>query len=224
MRPACRLLLAATAALAAMVFMATSALGQSIEIHPEDDSTHCSDITTSAGHSVTGGCRVHIISEANAQTLAHNGFSEVMTSSCGNEFDAYLDEHGVGYMSVNDTSIQTGVGCGVTPCDESGAGGETTHPELEWPISGISEYGTGREAMDFTFCIRPSNNAESVGNAFCTVIVDIVNVPGDHQQELIADQEPCFQDPALELTGHWITEAVPQGEEVEIELEHIHLP
>jgi hypothetical protein len=226
MRLARNVQLATATALTAMGILTTSAFAQSIEIHPEGDSTHCDEVTIGASHSVTGGCMVHITSEDNTQTMSHSDIAEIITSDCSNQFTAYIAEDGIGYIAATDTSIGTNPpsGCVITPCDEVSGGGETTHPELEWPISGISEYGAGREAMDFTFCIRPFNTAESVSNTFCTVIIDIVNNSSPHQQELIADQEPCFQNPTFELSGHWLTETVFHGEEVAIEPEHIHYP
>jgi hypothetical protein len=224
MRFARNLLLAAAATSVAMACMATSAFAQSIEIHPEDVATHCSDVVVGASHDATGGCLVHAVSEDNAQTLTHNGISETVTSSCENEFRGRIGEDGTGYLLVDDDSIHTNpaTGCVITACDEPGATG--THNELEWPISGLFETGGSREVMIVTFCIRPFNTAEGEGNTFCTIAVDIANDPVTHEQEFTANEEPCFETPALELTGHWLTEAVNQGNEVDIEAEHIHYP
>jgi len=212
----------ATAVFAVMAFTTTSAFAQSIEVHPEGSETHCSDVTTSAGHAVSGGCSVHITSEGATVTMNHNGVSEVATSSCSYEFTGHIDEEGDGYLAVNDSSISgPNPPCQITPCDEDTLG---AHPELEWPISGILETGGaagGGEVMIITFCVRPAGAHESEGNTICTLIADITH-PTAHQQELSMNEEPCLENPANELSGHWITEAVPSGDEVEIEIEHTH--
>jgi hypothetical protein len=224
MRLARNLLLAATAAIAAMAFMATSAFGQSIEVEDEPNGLHCGPVTEGAGHVVGGGCVVHATSEDNFQTFQHTGTSEAVVTSCTNELTAHLSEDGTGYIAVTDASIGTNPvgGCFLTPCDE--AGGGTGHPEYEWPISSLFEYGANREAMIMTFCIRAFNVSEGTGNSPCTIIIDIANNAATHQQEFTAVEDPCFEDPTRELSGHWLTEAVPAGNEVNIELHHIHYP
>jgi hypothetical protein len=222
MRLARNLLLAATAAIAAMAFMATTAFGQSIEVESEPTALHCGDVTESAGHVVGGGCEVHANSEDNAQTFQHTGTSEVQTSSCQNEFTAHISEDATGYIAVTDTSISGPVPpCVITACDEPPP---APHAELEWPISGMFEYGAGREAMVVTFCIRAINQPEGQGNSPCTVIVDATQNLDTHQIEFTAAEEPCFEDPTRELSGHWLTEALPTGNEVNVELHHIHYP
>lgn len=217
MQLASKSLLATTALLAAMAFMATSAFAQSIEVLDETNGGHCSDVALGSGHTVTGGCLVHITSEDNALTFTHNGTSEVQTTSCSHNLHARIGEDGVGYFAVSDASI-TGPNppCLITPCDEDTLG---AHPELEWPISGMFEYGGSHEGMLFTFCIRVADPQEAVGNTYCTLILDIVQTA--HQQEFVADQEPCFENPDNELSGHWITDPTLVGDEVEIELGHL---
>jgi hypothetical protein len=220
MRPPQALLLATAATLAAMAFMATSAFAQSIEVVDETNGGHCSDVSRGAGHTVSGGCLVHLTSEDSFLTFDHDGTSEVQTSSCANEYTAHIDEDGTGYIPTSDASISgPRPPCVVTPCDEDTLG---AHPELEWPISGLFEYGGGLEGMLYTFCIRGSVPQESQGNTLCTVIADIVQT--GHQQELSATEEPCFENSVHEITGHWLTEAVPVGSEVEVELDHLVQP
>jgi hypothetical protein len=225
MRLARNLLLAATAAIAAMAFMATSAFGQSIEVESEPTGLHCGDVTESAGHVVGGGCQVHANSEDNAQTFQHTGTSEVVTTSCQNEFTAHISEDATGYIAVNDQTVFGPVPpCVITACDEAEGVPGQPHPEYEWPISGMFEYGPGREAMVMTFCIRAINQPEGGGNSSCTVIVDATQNLDTHQIEFTAFEEPCFEDPTRELSGHWLTEALPVGNEVNVELHHIHYP
>jgi hypothetical protein len=212
----------AASTLATMFFMAAPAFAQSIEIEDETNGGHCGMVTITAAHSVSGGCVLHGSSEDNTQTFQHTGVSEVITSSCVTELTAHGGPTG-GYVSVNDTTIGTNPtsGCVVTPCDE--AGGGSGHPELEWPISGLFEYGPGREALVATFCIRPFNLSEGSGNTVCTLMIDITTVAA-HQQELTAVEDPCFENPTVELSGHWLGEETPTGDEVDVELHHIHYP
>jgi hypothetical protein len=230
MRLARNLLLAPTAALVTAAFMAPSASAQSIEIHGEG-SAHCNDVAEIAPHGVAGGCLVHRVSEDNTVTFSHSGLSEAVTSGCQSEFTAHIGEDGTGYAAIDDSTISTnpGAGCPITACDEPGIyppdyyPNEITHPEFPWPIVGFVESG-GQVQMIYTFCIRASTLAEGGSGGTCTIAVDVVSVPSTHDQELTADSEPCFENPANEVSGHWLTEAIDDGQEQDIELEHIHYP
>jgi len=218
MRLARNLMFAAIAAFAAMAFMASSASAQSIEISAEDMG-HCGNVTTGANHTVSGGCAVHAVSTANAVTLTHTATpSEVVTSSCTNEFTAHITEDGVGYMPINDNTI-TGANppCTITECDEAAP----DHDEFEWPISGVAERAASREAILVTFCIRPIANpdVEGVGNGRCTVAVNFVTDPVTHVQTFTANETPCLETATNELSGSWQSEGSS-----EIELTHLHYP
>lgn len=219
-----RTLIAATSGLMAIAFLAASAHAQSIEIEDETNGGHCPLTLVEEGHNISGGCILHGVSESNAQSFSHTGIAEVVTSSCQTELTVHGGPTG-GYVSVTDATIATNPlsGCVVTPCDEPGEG--SGHPEFEWPISGLFEYGPGAEAMVATFCIRPFNLSEGSGNTPCTIVLDITT-EAEHQQELRATEEPCFENPSLELSGHWIGEAVPNPDagEVDLELNHISYP
>lgn len=230
MRLARNLLLGATAAIAALALVTTAAPAQSIEVHGEG-SEHCSDVFEISAHSITGGCLVHRVSEENTVTFSHTGMTEVVTSGCQSEFTAHISENGTGYAAIDDSTIATNpaAGCPITACDEPGIypphyyPNEITHPELQWPIVGFVESG-GQLQMIYTFCIRASTLPEGAAGGTCTIAVDVVAVPDSHDQELTATEEPCFENPANEVSGHWVTEAIDVGDEQDIELEHVHYP
>jgi len=216
-----KLVLAVTMTLAAMAFLASSASAQSIEVVNEDTGLHCPDaIVEETGHDISGGCVVHGISEVNANTFAHiGGGGELLTSSCETELTAHVGEQG-GYIDVDANTIvenESG-GCPIEPCDEP-ATGTTPHADLEWPIGGAVEYGAARETLFATFCIRSHATSEGAGQP-CTVGVDVtLEDPVTHQYELRAIEEPCMENPIVELSGHWVGD-----DEGDLELNHIHYP
>jgi len=227
MRLARNLLLAATAAIAAMAFLASSAFAQSVEVVNEDTGLHCGEVVEDdAGHNTSGGCQVRATNApgTTAVTFAHiAGSGEVATSSCANVFVANINEDGVGYIDVDAATIteNEGTGCVIEPCDELETG-TTPHADFEWPISGIAEFGVSREEMVVTFCIR--NHAAGVPEGPVTPCTLEVNVtledPVPHQYEFRAVDEPCMENPILELSGHWLTDETFD----EVELRHIHYP
>jgi len=213
------LLLAALTTLAAMAFLTTSAFAQSIELHPEDNATHCSDVEEGAAHTATGGCLFHMVNDEDIETFQHTGVSEVLTNSCEIDLTGRIGEDGTGYFVTSDASIHTdGTDCFITPCDEAAP----SHVEVEWPINGMSEIGGSRSEIELTMCIRPFSTAEGSAGTRCTVSLVVTDFA--HQQELSADSEPCEESPLAELTGTWLTEAVLGAGEVELEPEHIHYP
>jgi hypothetical protein len=218
MRLRTRSLLAAPALVAAIVIGPSTAGAQSVEVQDETNGPHCGAVALGAGHAVGGGCEVHVVSDPAQpfQTFSHNGTSEAVTFSCASEFNVNLGEAGTGYIDADDLTIATNplAGCVITACDEAAP----SHEELEWPIHSTTEPAAGIEQMRFTFCIRPFNTGEGIGNTPCTVTVDIVQA--DHEQELRADSEPCEQNPAREISGHWFSETLDEGDEVNVELAH----
>jgi len=223
MRLARNLLLAATAVIAAMAFLASSAFAQSVEVENEVTANHCGDVVEQAAHDTSGGCEIHITSESNLVFFAHIATGETATLSCQNEFRANISEDGVGYIDVDaNTFIENeATGCVVEPCDEA-EGGTTPHADFEWPISGITEFGASREELVLTFCIR--NHAAGVPEGPATPCTMEVNVTlenlASHQYELRATEEPCMENPIVELSGHWLTDSVGSR----IEIHHIHYP
>lgn len=212
-------LLTVTTMIAAMAVTATSAFAQSIEVLNEDTGTHCAEITELTNHDVDGGCEVTVPSAVNLETFSHDGVQEVMTASCESELIIVIDEAGTGYVDVDEDTIHTDAvaGCSIEECDEAAP----NHSELEWPINGLLEYGGEQEEMIFTFCLRTVHDAEGTGLA-CTIIVDVDqdHLSADHHTMLSADQEPCHENPVLELSGQWETTHL----EDEIELVHHHYP
>ena len=223
MRLARDLLLIAVAALAPMAFTATSAFAifpqPNVEVMEEGGLDHCPAVTASANHVVSGGCVVHANSVTNAQTFAHTGASEVATTTCANEFTAHVNEGGNGYIATNDASIGTNPasGCVITPCDEEVD--PDPHPEYEWPVRIIEPTATSGERLIVTFCIRAFNTAEgSIGNN-CTISVSVTET--GHEQGFSATELPCLENPAVELSGTWATEADNGTGEDDVEIEHL---
>lgn len=223
MRLVRNLLLVAAAAIAAMALMAGSAFAQSIEVLDEATGSHCAnDVTEVAEHDITGGCEIHATSETNAATFVHiPGTGEVQTSSCINEFVAHIDEDGTGYIDVDDQTVQENeaTGCPLEACDEPAP----SHHKLEWPIVGMAELGPNREVLIVTFCIRNHAFAEGEENTPCTVLVDMVQ-DENHGQEFVTvgadNQTACLENPAIELSGHWVTDDTHD----DIEIVHTHYP
>lgn len=226
MRLARNLLLAAAAAIAAMAFMATSAFAQSVEVIDEATGAHCADVTELANHDIGGGCEVAAHSVVNPGTLAHTGTSEVVTSNCESEHIVNIDESGSGYIDVDETTIHTNpqAGCPIEECDEAAP----SHAELEWPISGMFEYGGEQEEMVRSFCIRTVLDPEGAGST-CTIIVDvaqdhethdIVFSAGNPDVTPVPEGAPCHENPATELFGRWQT----TGLHDDIEIVHDHYP
>ena len=221
MRLARNLLLAATAAIAAMAFLASSAFAQSVEVENEVTGNHCGDVIEEGAHNTSGGCEVHATSESNAVTFAHIATGEMVTSSCQNEFRANISEDGVGYIDVDANTIleNEATGCVIEPCDEAETG-TTPHADLEWPISGIAEYGASREELVVTFCIRAHSNIEGPATP-CTLEVNVtLENLASHQYEFRAVEEPCMENPIVELSGHWLSDNVSSR----VEIHHIHYP
>jgi len=225
MRLARNLLLAATAAIAAMAFLASSAFAQSVEVINEDTLAHCGEVVEDdAGHNTSGGCQVRATNElgTDAVTFAHvPGSGEIVTSRCQNIFIANINEDGVGYIDVDANTIleNEATMCVIEPCDET-ATGTTPHADYEWPISGLAEFGASREELVVTFCIRAHSNIEGPATP-CTLEVNVtLEDPPTHQYEFRAVEEPCMENPAVELSGHWLTDETFD----EIEINHIHYP
>jgi len=222
MRLARNLLLAATAATAAMAFLASSAFAQSVEVIHEDG-VHCGEVVEDdAGHNTSGGCEVRATSVSGFTTFAHvPGSGEAQTSICQNIFVANINEDGVGYIDVDaSTFLENEVtGCVIEPCDEAYTG-TTPHADLEWPISGIAEYASSREELVFTFCVRNHAVAEGLGQP-CTLEIDItLEDLATHTYELRATEEPCMENPIVEISWHLLTDETFD----EIEINHIHYP
>jgi len=213
------LLLAAIAALAAAAFLATSAFAQSVEVVDETAESHCGDVTEETAHDVSSGCEVRILNVTPTTTTGHVASGEVVTSSCANNFVANINEDGTGYIDVDANTVveNEAGGCGLESCDEA-EDGTTPHASLEWPIAGIAEYGLSREAMTLTMCLRNHIQTEGAGSQPCTLGIDIVQT--GHQQDLTANEQPCMENPAVELTGHWVTD----DEEDEMVINHVQYP
>ncbi|HWM10676.1 MAG TPA: hypothetical protein VNO82_15085 [Solirubrobacteraceae bacterium] len=207
-----------------MAFLASSAFAQSVEVL-EEDLGHCGEVVEDdAGHNTSGGCQVRATNApgTSAVTFAHiSGSGEVVTSSCQNVFVANINEDGVGHIDVDANTIaeNEGTGCVIEPCDEA-VGGTTPHADFEWPISGIAEFGASREEMVVTFCIRAHSATEGPVTS-CTLEVNVtLEDPPTHQYEFRAVDEPCMENPIIELSGHWLTDETFN----EVELRHIHYP
>jgi len=194
---------ATTVAFSAIALMASSSVAQSIEASAEDGG-HCSDVVLGSGHSVSGGCVLHIVS-SNISWFDHNGMIEfAFGQDCNFELDAHVNEDGVGYVATDDDTV---TGCIITACDEAAP----SHNEPEWPIEFV-ESGSG-EALLITFCLRPSSIAEGGHFGYCTLSLSVITNPVSHQQTFSATDTPCAEHPNNELTGTFVTSG---GSEIEL--------
>jgi len=220
MRPVHRLLIAGATVLAMMAFLAASAFAQSVEVVDEATDAHCGDIALAAGHDVSGGCEIHITNDALTVTTSHFGGSgEIVTSTCANNFVANINEFGIGYIDVDTNTIveNEGAGCVAEACDEPETG-VTPHAGLEWPIGGINEYGSGREVMTMSLCLRSHAQAEGTIGVPCTVSFDVIQI--GHEQEFTVNSEACLENSDVEIIGHWTSDS----EEDEMLVNHVHYP
>ena len=212
--------LAALAALAVMAAPASASDPQpNVEVMEEGGQDHGPAVTTGADHTVSGGCAVHATTTTSVTTYGHTGISEVATSTCPYEFVAHINEGGNGYIAVNDGTIDTNApSCGVTPCDEAGG---ADHPEYEWPVHIIEHTAASGERLIVTFCLRAANLAEGVIGHNCTLALNVTE--SGHEQTFTTSVQPCLENPAIEISGTWATEAVAPCSEDEdrIEIEHL---
>jgi len=224
MRPVRSALLFTTAALGAMALLTTSAFAQSVEVIDEATSIHCADdIVETPGHDIGGGCELRMASETPFTTFIHVATGEFTTSICQSALIANINEDGIGYVDVDAATIveDAATNCFIEPCDE-GEAGTTPHADFEWPIASVTEYGASREAAIFTFCIRAHNLTEgSTQTQVCTIETDItLDMEATHTYEIRAAEERCFENPAFEVSVHWLT----TYHEDEIAVNHVHYP
>ena len=226
MKPFTELALLTAAIAAALAIGASTASAQTLEVlseHPAGG--HCGNVTVT-NHLPAGGCAIHATTEPNTTVdfFAHiSGVGEVQFSGCENEFEARINEDGLGYIYNQQLTDEEGspIPCGIAPCDEAAP----SHAQHEWPIVAW-EGGGGNEALATTFCFRPVEASEGAEFSYCTFALEASQT--GHGQEFTAgdaagDGNSCL-DTTVEWTGHWITSpedptGVPHGE---IEIVHIH--
>jgi hypothetical protein len=204
-------MLLAISVIAAMSMAAPSAFAQTVEVLDEDlaGQPHCGAVTA-VNHVVSGGCTVHAVTSgvSTANLFAHvAGVGEVAISACNNEFEAHINEDGLGFIT---DQVLTGASCGLAPCDEAAP----SHANLEWPLAAY-EGGGGNDALATTFCIRPASAAEGASASYCSIVIDATQT--GHAQTFTSTENSCVES-ANELSGTWVTDLT----EGEIEITHAH--
>lgn len=202
-------LLITALAVATAILLTPSAFAQTVEVVDEATAQHCADVTAT-DHVVSGGCIVQIADETTTTTDFYThipGIGEVVFSECTVALDVHVGEDGLGF--IGDQAFG-GEDCVLMPCDEAAP----SHVNLEWPLT-LMELGGGSEVLTHTFCVRNSESVEGEGLVRCTVHLTVTQTA--HSQELSADQRPCHENLATEVSAHWETEAAPP-DVVEIEL------
>ncbi len=215
-----KLLLPALAAMAAMVFMGSTASAQeSVEVRLEPAGggadTHCQAAGIFHHVPSTGNCRVRAVSESPSLLFQHTGASEVLFSTCDNMFEAVFNEDGVGAI-YNQGLTAEGGACGREPCDE-GAGTSNSHRNLAWPAE-FSEPvgGVNQENIEVDFCLYAHSflaTAEGTAGTTCNVTLAVTRVAHTYEVTSAAHDgagngaTPCANlGGVIELEGHWVTE------------------
>jgi len=233
MRIARKLALLATLALTALAFAAPTATAQTspLEITNEATGEHCPNITVSgAGHTVTGGCVIHLVSENEFVLRQHIFGIESQVLICESEFTARLNEDAEGY-ATNQILPDHGA-CNREACDE-----ETPPKEKRpWHMGGFEGATTPEPHPDFNefirlrFCVEtPTNTSHPSGETNCEIDIPLreVESAGSHQYELgeagvFPGAEMAGHGTAgfrCELIGHWLTEN--DGSYDQVEAAHI---
>jgi len=201
MRNLHKLLLTAAGIATMAVAAPTAGATSGVEVVDAVSDEHCGDITVTS-HVVAGGCEFSATSEGGAATpsielLIHTGMSEMVITLCSIQFDAHVNEEGHGYIT---NQVLTGDDCGLTACDEA------THEEIPWEFQ-LGELLGEHEALGMTFCIRLDEGCVEGDNPIppCSVLTEI-SEPQEHEYELTANDAPCLENSALELSGHWLVD------------------
>ena len=164
------------------------------------------------------GCLLHASTELDTTADLRGHFhlaGEVILSQCNNEFSANVHESGDGWIH---NQVLTGPACGLAACDEAAP----SHANVPWPVT-LMEFG-GAEAIQVTFCTRPSTSPEGSDLNTCTVYIPLFTVaPHTYELRTIAPgptestappnhvplQSRCSQNAAISLTGRWLVEGTP---------------
>ena len=230
MRFARKLALLAVMAMAAMAFAAPSAFGQGLEITDETQGGHCPENVAVTGHTVTGGCLVHARSETEFVLRQHIFGIESTAFTCEEEFHARLNHLGEGYIFNQQLTQHPGDVCDREACEE-----EIDPPPFErrpWHAIGrennntTDPHPTWENILRKFFCIEdPTSTTHPSGETQCVVDVPFREDPANsHKYEFGETTEMPGIGTAgfrCELIGHWLTEAVPQGGEVDVEVNHV---
>jgi hypothetical protein len=197
MRVACKLMLLAVMAIAAIAMTAGTASAQ-VELTVEGTSDHCGAVEVGL-HSASGDCEIHASSTGDVILRA---FGSVQ-SRCLYEFTGYVDENGSGAITdqiLGPPEIGT---CSMQPCAEVGLGQDV------WPIQ-VSEGASGHLRLEMTACFT-----SPFGTIVCHLPDIFVEAGGDHSAHLQTGREmtagrptpaACSNNPSLAFQGEWASE------------------
>jgi len=222
MRLARKRFLLAAMALAALALTATTANAQ-IEVLDEETDDHCSAVTVVNDHDVTGGCHVEFKSLHDVPLVLTTAGGPVTLSNCLVHMEGHINETGSGYIdtvALTDEVPPANPPCTRTPCDEAADAAHHPHAELLWPVS-FTEV-SGVELVETTFCLRPSANAEGVGNTFCEVHLPWAD-KGGHNYEIGAPTGiySCENLPPVSIRqAHFVNETAPESGTEDVEIIH----
>jgi len=206
---------------ATMAVAAPQALGQTLEVSDElNPIGHCPDVTVE-GHEPSGGCRLHLQSQAPVVLRQHVFGVESTISTCDVEAVAHVNENAEMYLT---DQVLSGTGCTRDPCDEA------DHENIVWHGSGQEGPAEGgrTEFVRLTFCVRSKAAEEGTAGTSCQIDVPFREMgTGSHAYEFgIANHELSGIGPAgfrCEMIGSLLTEnefeqaLTPPYDDVEIE-------
>jgi hypothetical protein len=198
MRISRQLTLLALAGLAALAF-ATPA-NAAVTVSAEGGAA-CPDVSL-VGHTVSGGCLVHVVGEQETQIVAGTAGGPVVISTCEDEFEAHIDSAGEGYIDVVNVEDHDGPACTRTACDEA----EPSHATIPWRIH-IREEDTDTAMV--SFCLRNETTAEGTAGTPCEVNIPWSQTSNPHRLSFDAEGGAgCHNLPpgAVTVFGHWHTE------------------
>jgi hypothetical protein len=205
MRITRKIALLAFTAITAMVFAASTAAAQTVQIVQEDNNNqHC----PAAPNSTTGGCVIHGAGEI--LLIGHVFGIEATASDCNVDFEARIDEDGEGYIYSAGYSGDATHNCTRTPC------------RLPWRMH-VEELGGGLIRLRVEWCARPTSGGDNV----CLHDVPILD-DNDHNIHFIFDDLGGIHHvgSACELTSGIVTiETGTQFDDApHREIEIVHTP
>lgn len=211
-----RTLLLLAAALAATLALAPSASAQAptLEVTDEANGMHCPAVTVN-GHTVGGGCKVHLFSTEPTEVRKHVMGMEFHVTRCDMELTLLTNEDADGFIAGQ---MLSGMNCTHQACAEAGGA------KKPWQVHGYED--TGVERLRVGLCIRQAGGAEE------TCLIDIpFTEPVPHRQELgkkvtgVVQEIPGGAGGSIncELVAHWHAEAQPDVGAGETAVEIVHV-
>jgi hypothetical protein len=200
-----RLVLATALAAAAAALGTSPAHAQNLEVSKEETDNHCEAVML-IGHTVDGGCEVHLPQHQTARFYANTVSGQVLIAACDLELWMSIDEEGFGYFH---SQVIQPAACPVWPCQEpSGA-------KKEWSFL-ASELSTNVERVHTTWCLRGTPGG---GEYTCTIDFTLTTY-GTHAYQMAGTYTtpPTCQGGLISIAGYWRTE---MNASTNIEITHL---